>query len=87
MHCIRHLDYHCSDSEKKIMKDITSIVDRDGDAPYHGNLSFHRNIVCKDRAEAEKKIDQLDKGWYSDHAVFYKQGRKKFWLVKIEYHC
>jgi hypothetical protein len=29
----------------------------------------------------------LDKGWYDDHAVRFRDGRKIFWLVKVEYHC
>jgi hypothetical protein len=50
-------------------------------------LKFHRDIVCANRAEAMKKVTELDKGWYDDHAVFYKDGRKKNWLVKCEWHC
>ena len=38
------------------------------------------------KPEAREKIKQLDKGWYDDHAVFFKDGRKKYWLVKYEYH-
>jgi hypothetical protein len=29
----------------------------------------------------------LDKGWYDDHAVRFRDGRKIYWLVKIEWHC
>lgn len=87
MHNIIYLDYRSSSSKKKIMKNIERIVSKTGDAPYHYNLKFHKDIVCKNREEAKKKIEHLDNGWYDDHAVFYKDGRKKFWLVKIEYHC
>ena len=38
-------------------------------------------------AEAMEKLASLDRGWYDDHAVFYKDGRKKYWLVKVEWHC
>ena len=85
---INYLDYHCSASEKAILKDLNRFAyDPQESSGYHGNLVFHRDIVCKNRAEAVEKINQLNKGWYDDHAVFYMEGRKKFWLVKCEYHC
>lgn len=88
MHEIRLLDYHCSVSETKILKDLNSFAyDPEETSRYHGNLHFHRDIICKNRDEAIEKINKLDKGWYDDHAVFYKDGRKKFWLVKCEWHC
>ena len=37
--------------------------------------------------EAMEKLASLDKGWYDDHAVMFRDGRKKFWLVKVEWHC
>lgn len=87
-HAIKYLDYHCSTSEKQILKDINSFAyDPQETCGYHGNLKFHRDIVCRNREEAMEKLQELDKGWYDDHAIFYKESRKKFWLVKIEWHC
>lgn len=87
-HCVRYLDYHCSTSEKQILKDLNTFAyDPRETSKYHGDLKFHRDIICKTREEAEEKISQLDEGWYDDHAVFYKKGRRKFWLVKCEWHC
>ena len=87
-HAIRHLSYHCSTSEKAILKDINRFAyDPQETNSYHGNLKFHRDIVCKNYEEAIKKLRELDDGFYDDHAVFYKDGRKKFWLVKVEWHC
>lgn len=87
-HAIQYLDFHCSTSEKQILKEVNAFAyDPQGSCGYHGDLTFHRDIICKNRDEAKAKIDQLDRGWYSDHAVFYKDGRKKMWLVKIEWHC
>lgn len=87
-HAIRHLDYHCSVSKTQILKDINSFAyDPQESSGYHGGLVFHDDIVCKTREEAVKKLASLDKGWYDDHAVFYKDGRKKYWLVKVEWHC
>ena len=39
---------------------------------YHGNMTIHDNIICDNIEQAENKINQLDNGWYDDHAVqFY----------------
>ena len=87
-HAIRHLDYHCSVSEKAILRDINSFAyDREESSVYHGNLKFHAEPVYKNRDEAQKAIEKLDKGWYDDHAVRYRNGRKIYWLVKVEWHC
>lgn len=87
-HEIRYIDYHCSATEKQILKDLNRFAyDPQESSGYHGGLTFHRDIVCKTREEAEEKIQSLIKRSYDDHAVFYKDGRKKFWLVKVEWHC
>ena len=86
-HTIRYLTYHCSTSEAAILKDINRFAyDPEETSGYHGNLHFHRDIVCANEEEAMEKIKTLDKGWYDDHAVFFKDGRKKYWLVKVEFH-
>lgn len=87
-HEIRYLDYHCSTSEKQILKDLNTFAyDPRETSHYHGNLKFHRDVVCKDREEARKWIENHDNGWYDDYAVFYRDHRKKYWLVKAEWHC
>ena len=87
-HAIRFLDYHCSKSESAIIKDINGFAyDPQESSGYHGNLKFHKEPVYKNREEAEQAISKMDKGWYDDHAVRYKDGRKIYWLVKVEYHC
>ena len=87
-HAIRYLDYHCSESEKSILKDINRFAyDPEETSGYHGDLTFHKEPVYKNRAEAEAAIAKLDRGWSSDHAVRYRNGRKIFWLVKVEWHC
>lgn len=85
---IRLLDYHCSVSEKAILKDINSFAyDPQESSGYHGDLTFHREPVYPNREAAQEAIKKLDRGWYNDHAVMYRDGRKKFWLVKVEWHC
>ena len=87
-HAVGYRTYHCSTSEKAILKDLNSFAyDPEETSGYHGNLKFHRDIVCKNEDEAREKISELDNGWYDDHAVFFKKSRKKYWLVKYEYHC
>ena len=87
-HAIEYLDYHCSTSEKAILKDLNRFAyDPQESSGYHGNLKFHREPVYKNRSEAIVAVTSMDRGWYDDHAVMYKDGRKKFWLVKCEWHC
>ena len=86
-HAIQYLDYHCSTSEKAILKDLNRFAyDPQETSGYHGNLKFHREPVYRNRDEAMAAIKKMDRGWYDDYCVMYKDGRKKFWLVKVEYH-
>ena len=86
-HQIMFLDYHCSKSEHAILKELDSFAYGPKErSSYHGNLKFHREPVYRNYEEAKAAIEKMDKGWYDDHAVMYKEGRKKFWLVKVEYH-
>ena len=54
---------------------------------YTGRMLWKGEGIDKNYEEAIAKVTALDKGWYDDHAVFYKDGRKKNWLVKCEWHC
>ena len=87
-HCVGYNDYHCSVSQRQILKDLNSFAfDPEETSGYHGDLKFHEEPVYKNRDEAKLAIERLDKGWYDDHAVRYRDGRKIYWLVKYEYHC
>ena len=87
-HAIRHLDYHCSVSKRQILRDINSFAyDPQETSGYHGDLTWHEDKVYANRDEAMAAIEKYDCGWYSDHAVRYRQSRKIFWLIKIEWHC
>lgn len=87
-HQITYRTYHCSTTEKQILKDLNGFAyDPQESSGYHGGMTFHRDIVCKNIDEAIEKVKELDKGWYDDHAVFYKDGRKKYWFCKVEWHC
>ena len=87
-HAIRHLTYHCSTSEKAILKDLNRFAyDPQESSGDHGNMTFHREPVYKNEEEAMKAIEKLDKGWYDDHAVMFWDKGKKYYLVKVEWHC
>lgn len=71
----------------KMMKYINrTAFDPNESYGYHGNMTIHKTI-CKNREEAEKAIKEWDTGWYSDHAVRFRDGRKLTWLIKYEWHC
>ena len=60
-HQIGHRVYHCSTSEKAILKDLNSFAyDPQETSGYHGNIKFHRDIVSKNEDEAYKVIEKLD---------------------------
>lgn len=87
-HQTRYLDYHCSVSEKAILKDINGFAyDPQESSGYHGDLTFHKDPVYKNREEAMAAIAKFDRGWYNDHAVMYWDHGKKYYLVKVEWHC
>ena len=87
-HAIQYRDYHCSTSEKAILKEINSFAyDPQETSSYHGNLEFHKEPVYKNREEAANAIVKMDNGWYDDHEVRYRDGRNIYWLVKVEWHC
>lgn len=88
-HNIKHLDYHCSVSKKQVEKRLNYYVaHEDYEEGATGLPSPIRWIdhLCKNRNEAMEYIESHDRGWYDCLAVQYKHGRKKMWLVKIEYH-
>lgn len=88
-HHIRHLDYHCSCSQRQVQKKLDNFVAlEDYEEGATGLPQPIRWIdhTCKNRDEALEYIEARDRGWYDCLAVKYKNGRKIYWLVKIEYH-
>lgn len=85
-HIINHVT--CGNSELKatLRRYLATAYDPEECSGYHGFMTIHRDIICKNREEAEQMIEQWDTGWYSDHAVRFKNGRKLMWLIKYEYH-
>lgn len=87
MHAIHHLEFTSRKGAKTIQKECARIADANGD--YKGQVSAIRFVdrVLKNRDEAEKWIEQNDRGWYDNLAIKFKDGGRVTWLVKIEYHC
>ena len=87
-HSINYRDYHCSVTPKQILKDLSQwAFDPQETSGYHGNLKFYDDKVFKNRDEAYDWLQKNCINAYDDKAVFYKKGRKKYRLCKIEYHC
>lgn len=86
-HSINYTTCRNADIKKHLKRVLSTAYDPMETCCYHGNMNVHKDIICKDMSEAEEKIRSLDTGWYSDHAVRYKDGRKLMWLIKYEYHC
>lgn len=42
------------------------------DGHYHGNMTIHDKPICESVEMAEDMISHWDTGWYSDHAVQFK---------------
>ena len=85
-HSINWFSCGNADLNKALKRYLATAYDPKESSGYHGNMHIHKDIICKDEAEAFKKISELDRGWYDDHAVRFKDGRKLMWLVKYEYH-
>lgn len=49
-------------------------VDRaiDPSGEYHGNMRIHDDIICESYEDAIETINEMDRGFYDDHAVRYK---------------
>jgi hypothetical protein len=71
MHNIRYLTYKEDISRVLVMADVCEIAKRDGDG-YDSNITWHNVSPLESYEEAEKFIKEKDTGWYSDHAVRYK---------------
>lgn len=88
-HNTRYLTYSSSVSQKAVQKRLdhfVSVEDEEEGAAGLPNPIRWIDHTCKNYDEAEEYIKSHDRGWYDCLAVKYKNGRRKLWLVKIEYH-
>ena len=72
------IDYYVTDKRSNIMsvaeKHAFYNTDR-GENPsgsYHGNMHIHDKPICESYEDAVEHIASWDTGWYSDHAVQFK---------------
>ena len=90
MHNIRYERYENSVSRKKVQKSWDLYVAeedyQEGACGLPNPIRWIETPVLKNYDEARKYIEDHDRNWYDCLAVRYKEGRKMFWLVKVEYH-
>lgn len=87
MHAIEYLTFGSRKSPKTIAKECGEYADRNGDYKGQARDIRFRDYIFKNYQEAVDWIDKSDRGWYDCIAVQYMEKRRKYWLVKIEYHC
>lgn len=72
------VDYITVDKRSEIIKAAERFASRNVDrlenpsGSYHGNMHIHDSPICESWEEAKERIEGWDTGWYSDHAVQYK---------------
>ena len=72
------VDYITADKRSEIMRVAERFASLNTDrlenpaGSYHGNMHIHDMPVCESYDEAIDMIEGWDTGWYSDHAVQYK---------------
>lgn len=71
MHNIHHWDLEENCDRREVVLDIQDYAESEGDG-YSGPMHWHDEVQpLKNREEAEKWIEEHDRGWYDDHAVRY----------------
>lgn len=86
-HAINYFTCGNRELKRELKRHLATAYDPHETSRYHGNMTIHDRVTYDSYEEAEKAIERYDTGWYSDHAVRYKDGRRVMWLVKYEYHC
>lgn len=87
MHAVEFLTFGSRKAEKTVAKECGQYADKYGD--YKGQARDIRffDRVFKTYKDAVDWIDANDRGWYDCIGVKYMEEGRKYWLVKIEYHC
>lgn len=71
MHNIEYWSFDEKCNRNEVMADIEEYAERNGDG-YSGPVKWHDEVKpLKNYDEAEKWIQEHDRGWYDDHAVRY----------------
>lgn len=72
------IDYFTTDKRSEIMAIAEEFafynVDRgeNRSGSYHGRMTIHDDIICECYNDAVSKIESLDRGFYDDHAIRFK---------------
>lgn len=86
-HAIQWTTCANEDIHKCLKRCLATAYDPMETSSYHGDMTIHKQPICANEEEAREFIREHDTGWYSDHAVRFKDGRKYTWLIKYEWHC
>ena len=76
------VEYYTTDKKSEIIeiaKEFAFYNTDRGENPtgsYHGNMTVHDRPICESYEDAVERISEWDTGWYSDHAVQYKDKSK-----------
>jgi hypothetical protein len=57
---------------REVIASICDIAERCGDGYSPSQMKWHEGVVYDGRDKAEEAIDRFDSGWYSDHAVLFR---------------
>lgn len=88
MHAIDFMTFGSRKGEKAIIKECGQYADRNGDHEGQArDIRFRGDLVFKTYQDAVEWIEAHDRGWYDCLAVKYMEKGRKYWLVKIEFHC
>ena len=75
MHNIGYLEFEDKTPKADIMATIERIASREGDG-YASSMCWHDSMLFPSREKAEQYIKDMDRGWYDDHAVRFKDYSK-----------
>lgn len=88
-HCVKFVSYPCKKTEGGIMRDLNHwAFDPQETCGYHGDMRFFKDKLFNNYDDAYNWLSEhYDNGDYRDATVRYKDGRRIYWLSKVEYHC
>lgn len=81
-HLIEYMDFPKKASKEDIFRSRAEFIEDNGDRDrghllsHDNGFTLHKDILCDTCDEAIEKIDSLDRGWYDDHGVLYKDYSK-----------
>lgn len=81
-HSIRYMDFPRNTTRSKMALEREWVLEDEGERDggvllsHDNGFTLHENIICDSYDDAVRKIDELDRGWYDDHGVLYRDYSK-----------